>query len=395
MSLAFAQPTEWWLEIPPHVQNQCWQDSQTVATDAHRQEFYLNQLCLQVFLPWFQQEYAPETVASSDRSIWDMVGGSCLTLGSKRLVLLPTDSLDISGLEVPQEWVDIPDWVADYYLAIQIDLDNRWLRVWGYTTHQLLKQTADYDAMDRTYYLPSQALNRDLNAFWLTYQLCPHADTQAMTSPLPTLSNLQLKQMIQNLSQSCVVFPRLAFSFDRWGALIQQADWRQKLYQMRLHACDRKVSIPMAKTPLNQWFQNLFADEWQSLETFVAGAHPTLNYNLRKTRHAKGFCAPRVKFVTLNADVEPQTVALLMVLNSEADGRMGVRVQVHPATNDGHVPASLRLAIYSEDGSVLQVVQAREQEDYMRLPHFRCLPGTQFQLQISLSDDTFSETFAV
>ena len=397
MSLAFAQPTEWWLEIPPNIQTQCWQESQLLASPARRQEFYLNQICLRVFLPWFQQEYAPQTSVWPDMnglpSIWEYVGGSGLIMGDKRLVLLPTDTLDTVGLEVPQEWVDIPNWAADYYLAIQIDLENCWLRVWGYTTHQNLKQTAYYDASDRTYCLQNQDLKRDLNAFWNICQFCPEAETQAVLRPLPTLSDTQAIQTMQHLSQPNIVFPRLAFPFEHWGSLLHSVDWRQQLYQRRLDAHTHKDELP--DTKLSKWFQNLFADEWQAFDTFLGSGHTALAYNLRRTRHVKGFCAPRVKFITLNTDLEPQTIALLMVLNSESDGRMGVRVQVHPATDDQYVPTNLILAIHSQDDEILQSIQARDQEDYMRLPHFRCLPGTQFQLKITLSDETFSETFLV
>ena len=35
-------------------------------------------------------------------------------------MLIPSEAIDDSELEVPQEWVDIPSWAADYYLAVQI-----------------------------------------------------------------------------------------------------------------------------------------------------------------------------------------------------------------------------------------------------------------------------------
>ncbi len=399
MSLAFAQPTEWWLEIPSDIQTQCWQESQALATATRRQEVYLNLLCLRVFLPWFQQEYAvtalPWPQLQSLPSIWEIVGGSGLMVDATRLVILPMDTLDTDGLDVPQEWVDIPQWAADYYLAIQIDLENCWLRVWGYTTHQCLKQQADYDPCDRTYCLPGQSLNRDLNAFWTTHQLCPDADTRARVQPLPSLSAAQADQTLQQLIQLASVFPRLALPFERWGAILQREDWRQQLYQSRLAPAQSSLELTRANTNLGHWLKDLFADEWQSLEALLGAGHPALAHNLRRAKHDKGFCAPRVKFITLNAELEPQTVALLMVLNTETDGRMGVRVQVHPAVADHHVPTDLVLSIYSQDDEMLQSVQARTQEDYMRLPHFRCFPGTQFRLQITLSDDTFSETFSV
>ncbi len=397
MSFVLAQPTEWWLEVPSTMQTHCWQASQTLAGPAHRQQFYLNQLCLQVFVPWFQQEYAPEASVWPDmdslQSIWELVGGSGVAIGAKHLALLPVDTLDIDGLVVPQEWVDIPAWVADYYLAIQIDLENQWLRVWGYTTHQNLKQNAYYDEADRTYCLQSQQLQCDLNAFWQILQHCPEANTQALLPSLPHLTKTQLQQAMQHLSQADVIFPRLALPFEQWGVLLHCRDWCQQLYRRRLNAFNQ-VENPTA-TKLGSWFQNFFGNEWQSLESLLAN-YPAFAHNLRRARQAKGFCAPRVKFITLNAESDPQTIALLMVLNSGVeDGRMGVRVQVHPAIDGQYVPTDLVLSIYSNDDEILQSVQAYGQEDYMRLPYFRCVPGAQFRLQVTLGDDIFSETFSV
>ena len=96
MNLAFATPTEWLLEIPTDIQAECWQSSQNLASAARRYGFYLNQLCLTVFLPWFQQEYASDAAMWPDQkgifSLWDLVGGSCLPVGDRRIVLLPTRS---------------------------------------------------------------------------------------------------------------------------------------------------------------------------------------------------------------------------------------------------------------------------------------------------------------
>ncbi|ESA35286.1 hypothetical protein N836_12985 [Leptolyngbya sp. Heron Island J] len=160
------------------------------------------------------------------------------------------------------------------------------------------------------------------------------------------------------------------------------------------HLSQPDVVLPRLAPPFEQWAQTLFADEWQPLESW-ATQYPAVVYNIRQTKPAKGFCALCVKFITLNARSAPQTIALLLVLNSGVDGRMGVRVQVHSAMEDHYVPAGLILSIYSNNDKALQPVQARDYEDYMRLPYFRCLPGAQFRLQITLDDDAFSETFSV
>ncbi|MEM9804463.1 MAG: DUF1822 family protein [Cyanobacteria bacterium P01_D01_bin.56] len=397
MRLAFAEPTEWWLEVPPNLQTECWRASQALVSPLRRQDFYLNQLCVQSFLPWFQLNYAPTATLWCHRlpSIGEVVNGSSITLASKRIVLLPTDTFDSEDLEIPQEWVDIPGWAADYYFAIQIGLEEGCARVWGYTTHKTIKQQADYDGADRTYCMQGKHVMRDLTTFWPTYQLCPEVDTMVAIAPLSPLSQTQAEHHIQHLSQPDVVFPRLAIPFEQWATLINQQNWRQQLYQRRLASLGQEIRMANAGLSLNQWFhdlQTLFEQGWYSLET-VLGTD-TLSLSFRTVSPTNAAQQQRVKLITLNAEFTPQTMVLLMALTAETDGRVGVRVQLHASTQEC-VPAQLSLSIYSVANEMLQSIQTSGQEDYIRLPYFRCIPGYQFRLQVTLNNDVFSETYTV
>ena len=342
-----------------------------------------------------QQHYAPEASPWPDQdeliSIWDLVNGSAITIGPKRWVIIPTEDSD--GLDIPQEWVDIPAWTADYYLAVQMDLEGHWLRVWGYTTHQHLKAKATYDAVDRTYCVPAQMLNTDLNAFWTIVQTCPDADTQATIAALPALSAVQATALIDQIGQT--VFPRLSLPFDHWGALLQSDDWRQALYQKRLTDNSDARLISSTVTVLRDWFQAIFTDGWQSLELFIDDGPRFAFRNRGALGNENDYGLQRVKFITLNTESEPQTLALIMALKAEADGRTGVQVQVYPNHETSYVPPHLTLALYSAEDEVLQSIQARDQEDSIRLPSFKCLSGTQFRLQLSCSNDVFNEAFSV
>lgn len=404
MSLAFATPTEWLLEIPTDVQAECWQSSQTLASAARRYGFYLNQLCLTVFLPWFQQEYASDASLWLDQnrifSLWDLVDGSCLTVGTQRIVLLPTDSIDSDAVEVPQEWVDIPAWRADYYLAIQINFSRNCLRVWGYTTHQRLGQSAVYDSTDRTYCLEAQALIRDLSTFWIVCQRCPQTETRGAIAPLPAPSVDELERAISELSQSRSQFLRLLLPFELWGAIISHSAWRQQLYECRLTPAASQ-DLPAgaleksSTTNLTDWFEGRSPVNWQLLETFFGREILLITQRSVVVGTEIGANQRRVKSITLGAESEPQTLLLLIALNSETDGRSGIRVQLHPMTQELRMPPDVVMEMYSMSDDLLERVQSYGQEDYLRLPYFRCWPDTQFQLRIALYADTFSETFAV
>jgi hypothetical protein len=101
---------------------------------------------LETCLTWLKAEHLPTAKAGMAPALWEMVNGSIVTVGKMRIALIPTEAVDRSELAVPQEWVDIPSWAADYYLGVQIDPDCRELTIYGFTTHQQLKNQATYDA---------------------------------------------------------------------------------------------------------------------------------------------------------------------------------------------------------------------------------------------------------
>ncbi|MBW4662277.1 MAG: DUF1822 family protein [Drouetiella hepatica Uher 2000/2452] len=388
--ITFADPTDAWLEISPAQQETVWQHSQCHAPN-RRWNAYLNRLCLDTVLPWIKAEHAPEaTIWQSQEnlsSIWDVVNGAAIVIGNQRLVLLPSEAIDNGELEVPQEWIDIPEWTADYYLALQIQLDEQenthWVRIWGYTTHQDLKMHGYYDADDRTYRLEAQNLIRDIGALWVTLQFCPEAQTKAAALPLADLSNVQAENLIQRLSNA--VIPRLVLPFAMWGALLSQDDWRQQMYRQQSSGL-----IISELTNLSRWFQRHVATGWQSLEALF-NDDLQLAINLRS--------APRDTTLTQGKQIilstePPQTVLLLLSLASEADERVAIMAQLHLDSSQV-TPANLTLNLLADTGETLQSVQARPQDSYIQLRRFRCPVGTQFSLQIQFAEFSITEDFVV
>lgn len=147
MSCAFADPKEWLLLLSPTIVSQLWQESQLYATARSRWCAYINQICLHGFLNWVQNEYALKgsiwKSSPNTPAFWEFVNGTLILLNERRVVLIPTEAIDDLSLEVPQEWVDIPSWAGDFYLAVQVKPDGEWVRFWGYTTHQELKTKAE------------------------------------------------------------------------------------------------------------------------------------------------------------------------------------------------------------------------------------------------------------
>ena len=155
-------PTDLVLELDQTTVDLAWSASQTAGNTSSRWQNYLNQLALAVFLPWVQQEEDSKAQAdlpsATQNAVWEMVNGTAIALKDAKLVLIPTEADDREELRVAQEWLDLESWAADYYLAVQVNIDEGYVRVWGYTTHKQLKQ-GDFSAADRTYTLAGESLN--------------------------------------------------------------------------------------------------------------------------------------------------------------------------------------------------------------------------------------------
>lgn len=388
MSLSFDTVTQVMLEVPPEIQQQAWQQSRSAATATGKWNIYLNQVCLQTFLRWLQAEYA--VTAAVDPTIatigvWDLLNGTALTVDGKRLVLIPDKTLDVSQFRVPQEWVDIPGWAGDYFLAVQVNPDDSALEIWGYTTHEKLKTQGRYEADDRCYCLDAQDLIPDLSVLWVMQQLGFQEPTQAEIAPLPVLSATEAENLLQQLGDRTLRHPRLQVPFEPWAAFLAHAGWRQQL-------CQRRQAEPIGddrtRVNLSQWLQNQFEAGWQAVESWLSPQE--LAFSFRQTAESET-AARRVKVLNL-AD---QSVLLLVVLEPEADGRLGVRVQLRSPDRAQFLPTNLSLMLLSTGGDVVQAVQSREQDNSIQLKRFKCPAGMQFQLRVELSDAVAIEDFQV
>jgi hypothetical protein len=267
-------PTELVLELDTATINQAWESSQNAANPNSRWQRYLNQVALNTFLAWVKAEEDAVAKAGFDSAthadIWEVVNGSAINLKDSKIVLIPSEAEDKSELRVPAEWVDIPEWIADYYLAVQVNVDAGYLRVWGYTTHQQLKNgSLDHNdkpngmASQRTYTLTDDELITDIEVLWVARELCPDEVTQTAVAPIASISTTQADNLIERLGNQAQLLPRLAVPFATWAALIQNPSWCRRLAQTR-----RGVAV---KTPVLQWLQqgisNLTTDfGWRQIE---------------------------------------------------------------------------------------------------------------------------------
>jgi len=465
--LVQAFPQQLWLEIAPGQCEEIEAQVTEYTSDAARRRIVLNTLCGEAIADGLRGEpdFEGESISvESDSSTWEFVNGTVLKVGSTRLVLIPDESADTEALRVPWEWVDIPEWRADYYLAVQMNVesDECWLRVWGFASHGVVKEGRK-DNVWRTYEVERARLIEDLNVLWLSreFNLLAQRESDAHSQ----ISPAEAQRWLDALGKPTAYSPRLEIPFERWAALLADEKWRQDLYRKRL----RKTTSPRTLN-LKQWLQQAidFVEEgWQGVEELLAPlepsavrsveapqkiatpeaiapildllhpgrserertqaagvlgnigrGHPAVVEALAELLHGArdeetrwqaalslGKLQPghplagikKARLVDLGLQLGEHPLALIVAIMPRAGERIGVWVQVQPASGQQQLPPHLQLNILS-DGKILLSVESRADaggrgRDKSIERRFSPPPGTQFQIEVVLGEARVREEF--
>jgi Protein of unknown function (DUF1822) len=383
----FADPSDWILEISPDRRAISWQQSQTYRTDWGRWNADLNHACLDTILPWLQAEYLPTATTWIESSqlplVWQLINGSIITIGTHRIALIPTEAIDRSELEVPQEWVDIPSWMADYYLGVQIAGDGSQLQIYGFVTHQQLKNYGSYDCQDRTYCLSIDEMNSDLNALWLALDRYTAAETRAAIAPIPALTSGNISALVERLSSPDEILPRLAIPFELWAAILESPESLQQL------DCQRQIhsSITSNIAQLSNWLAGQIAPIWQALDRVLLPQQLAIAVRSPDLSTQPPSDLYRAKVYSLATG----QIALIVGLTPIADRESRIVLQLHPAGGSTQLPAPTRLRLLTIDGNEIAQASAAVTETIQI--QFRASAGERFQVEIECAGQVWLEIF--
>lgn len=389
----FAEPTEWWLDCSSLTLATPGRSPQATPSSGWNADG--NERCLQAVLTWLQTEYAPQATGWLDASalpaLWEIVNGVAIVIGTQRLVLIPSENMGIEALEVPQEWVDIPSWSADYYLALQINRDDNTIRGWGYATHAEVKTLASYDASDRTYTLAAHQLTRDLATLTATWQWCPNAPTKAAIAPLPELANAQADQLMQRLGAA--TWPRLAVPFRLWGALIESAAGRQRLYEQRLG----QQRWPSLRVRLTDWWHGAVATGWQELAAVLSPRQLESTWRSARSRPTDppnlSSEVSRIKVLEFGDRPGVEQVALLVGVAPLNDIEVSIGIQIGPVGHHPTLPNDVQLRLLNAVGTEVGQASATITETIQL--QFTGERGEQFSVEVACGDRSITESFEI
>jgi len=277
-----------WLSFSPEDEQQAWLPEGQYSYQAAYWNAYLNQICLNAFVSWVQ-EYLDFTESleilphrNEFYKLWEFVNGTAIQLGETRIVLVPSEAVELEEFCVQQEWIDIPDWAANYYILLQINPDNHWLRILGYATHKMIKEQGVYNEINRTYALDREDLIEDTNLMWMAREFCPNE--KGNVEPLPNLLLEQVKSIIQQFDRPMRYSPRLTLKeFKQWGAILANQYFREELYNylspVKVTSADPISAQKLIN--LRQWLQRNFDLAWQPVEEIFGAGGANLAWAFR------------------------------------------------------------------------------------------------------------------
>jgi Protein of unknown function (DUF1822) len=386
MFSALIEPTDYVLDISAQQQADIWQQSDTFPTARGRWNGYLNQLCLNTCLTWLKADRLPTAKASMEPALWEIINGSIVVVDNIRIALIPTEAIDRSELEVPQEWVDIPSWAADYYLGVQIAPDCRSMTIYGFTTHQQLKTQGTYDLQSRSYCLDIDNLIPDLNALWLTYPRYTASQTRNTITALPSLDSVQADRLIERLGNPAKIMPSLEVPFQTWGALLENSQWRQRLCQQRMG------NLTPVLTQLKGWLQGQVDEMWQTIDRVLLPQQVAIAVRSAASQNtieldAEDICRAKV------FDVDGGQIALLIGISPVTETESRISLQVHPAGGAAYLPGETQLRLLTTDGTEIGKVSAVVTETIQL--QFRVNEGEEFAIEIACCGQILTERFAL
>jgi hypothetical protein len=270
-------PEHIWIDLSSE---QLYLNSPHQMLDLSLSQIDLNRLCMTAVKSWISQTIELEIKSvfpcwfgGKDRLefISKLVNGFAIKLGETKLIFIPSDSIDLEEFTVPQEWVDLPNWAANYYVPIRVDLEQKCLHLWGFISYQDLKSKSQLDRIFHNYQVTGEDTISNLRLLQEYCELQTVSESIEIDTEIDSVHQLSatVDKLIEQLQQHNSRFsPRLELPFAQWGAILNRPQWLKRYLN--------------PETDLSIWWKSTklaICDGWESIENFInpPQAIPALN----------------------------------------------------------------------------------------------------------------------
>ncbi|MGF1524856.1 MAG: DUF1822 family protein [Leptolyngbyaceae cyanobacterium] len=324
-------------------------------SESQQWQSYLNALALLGFKQWLSERLPEHPIV---RLLVPFGAVSYVEVRRFRVCLIAVEHVLNEFVCIPQSVVDQPVLAAHFYVVLEVSEEQALVTMRGFWRFDELINYRDHhncQGQESYYQLPLASIDAESNHFLL---YCRTVQPAAIAS------------------EASVSQKRTAESFAvPIGAATPFAE--------RL-----KASPTQTTTKLTQWLQDAFDPNWQTIDQLI---NPEA-YLALGTRNIEPV-ARRGKLINLGVQFEQKTVALLVNVTSEIEGKLGVLVQLHPTEDARYLIPNFKLSLRSSAGKLLQEVTSRSQDNYIQLKPFKGKTGTCFRVAIHLGDEMVEENF--
>jgi hypothetical protein len=329
-------PETLWLE--PEYCDRAREISQSLNHEPQQWQVYLNTLGILALESWLKECLPDHAI----QLMMNVPEASYLRIGGFNFCVIATEHVLDETVRIPRAAIAQPELAAHFYVVLEVLEEEEQAIVRGFLRHdELTTQASRMNASASNVYclLPLSVLDVEPNHL-LTY--IQYSEPNAI--PLPAVST-------QPVASS-------------------------------------PGQLPALTTRLSQWLQGVLDEGWQAIDTLV-NPEASLAWSTRQApSSAKGG-----KLINFGIELGGQTVALLVTVVPEDGEKIGVNIQVLPASGAHVLPSQLRLTLLSRTDKMLQEVQSRTHDNLIQLKPFKGKPGTGFSIEVSLNDIRVRETF--
>ncbi|MBE9215565.1 DUF1822 family protein [Plectonema cf. radiosum LEGE 06105] len=144
---------------------------------------------------------------------------------------------------------------------------------------------------------------------------------------------------------------------------------------------------------LSEWFEDILQQGWQTLESLLTNESVgDFNLSFKDSSCLQG---EEIIKAVKRIELDNQSVLMLVALKPEEDEQISIRLRIYPDSEENSLPENIKLAILSDTGKTLKEVTSRSIDNFIQLPIFRCNSQESFQIQLSLNNICFTESFFV
>lgn len=175
---------------------------------------------------------------------------------------------------------------------------------------------------------------------------------------------------IQRIQEGCMelIFDGSQKGLEKLDALVKSGQLKEILGIPIQDVLDVDSDITLNKTVVNlsQWLQKKFEPDWQTVEEVLGTQKVNLVFAVARSV-SRSPEVIRAKQITLEMQSNSQSLDIVVAVTPEANQKIGISLQVHPADNQIYLPQGLKFSVLDTSGEVVCESQARDADNLIQL----------------------------